>query len=129
LTSPERYSIAILLAILAAGYAVPAAHGVRTWGWRTTLGQRGVSIERTLKLGWFIGQNIELHYRWGAGDTELTRAYAKELIELQPSVIFAHTNTGMAALHRETSTIPIVFAMVSDKSGGTWTTWRGQDGM
>jgi putative tryptophan/tyrosine transport system substrate-binding protein len=57
---------------------------------------RIVSIERPLReLGWVLGRNIELLYRWGAGDTDLTRAYAKELIEVQPDVILAHTNTGM----------------------------------
>jgi putative ABC transport system substrate-binding protein len=79
---------------------------------------RIASIERPLQdLGWVLGRNLEVHYRWGAGDTDLTRAYAKELIEMQPDGIFAHTNTGMAALHREGSTVPIVFAMVSDPVG------------
>jgi putative tryptophan/tyrosine transport system substrate-binding protein len=43
--------------------------------------------------------------------------YAKELTGMQPDVILAHTNTGMAALHREASAIPIVFVMVSDPVG------------
>ena len=45
-------------------------------------GARGriASIEKPLQdLGWVFGRNIEVHYRWGAGDTDLTRAYAKEL--------------------------------------------------
>jgi putative ABC transport system substrate-binding protein len=50
--------------------------------------------------GWVIGRDIEIQYRWGGGDTELTRAYAKELVAMQPDVIFAGTNTSMAALHR-----------------------------
>jgi len=40
--------------------------------------------------------------------------YARELISLKPDVIFALTNTSMAALQAEGSTIPTVFAMVSD---------------
>jgi putative tryptophan/tyrosine transport system substrate-binding protein len=79
---------------------------------------RIASIEKPLQeLGWVPGRNIELLYRWGAGDTDLTAAYAKELIETKPDLIFAHTNTGMAALHREGSSIPVVFAMVSDPVG------------
>jgi putative tryptophan/tyrosine transport system substrate-binding protein len=79
---------------------------------------RVASIEKPLQeLGWVLGRNIELLYRWGAGETDLTGAYAKELIEIKPDLIFAHTNTGMAALHRERSTIPIIFAMVSDPVG------------
>ena len=67
-----------------------------------------LAFEKPLQeLGWSLGRDIEIHYRWGAGDTELTRAYAKELI--QPDLILANTNTAMAALHREASTVPIVF--------------------
>jgi len=40
--------------------------------------------------------------------------YARELIALKPDVLFASTNTSMAALHAEGSTIPTVFAMVTD---------------
>jgi putative ABC transport system substrate-binding protein len=79
---------------------------------------RIAAFEKDLQeLGWVFGRDIEIQYRWGAGDTDLTRAYAKELIGMQPDVILAHTNTGMAALHRETSAIPIVFVMVSDPVG------------
>jgi putative tryptophan/tyrosine transport system substrate-binding protein len=43
--------------------------------------------------------------------------YARELVALQPDVLFAVTNTSMAALHAERSDIPTVFAMVSDPVG------------
>jgi putative tryptophan/tyrosine transport system substrate-binding protein len=73
------------------------------------------SFESALgELGWISGQNLEIHYRWGAGVADLTRASRKELIELKPDVIFAVTNAAMAALHAQASTIPTVFAMVSD---------------
>ena len=42
------------------------------------------------------------------------QSFAKELVELQPDVIFACTTPVTAALHRETHTIPIVFALVGD---------------
>jgi hypothetical protein len=67
-----------------------------------------LAFEKPLQeLGWSLSRDIEIHYRWGAGDTELTRPYAKELI--QPDLILANTNTAMAALHHEASTVPIVF--------------------
>jgi putative ABC transport system substrate-binding protein len=79
---------------------------------------RIASIEKPLQeLGWVVGRDIEIHYRWGAGDTDLTRTYAKELIGMQPDVFIAHTNTSMAALHGEVSATPIVFVMVSDPVG------------
>jgi putative ABC transport system substrate-binding protein len=45
------------------------------------------------------------------------RTYAKELVELQPDVIFADSTPEAAALRRETGTIPIVFVLVSDPIG------------
>jgi putative tryptophan/tyrosine transport system substrate-binding protein len=67
--------------------------------------------------GWILGQNLQIEYRITRGDTSLSQAYARELIALQPDVMFAVTNTSMAALHAEHSNIPIVFAMVSDPVG------------
>jgi hypothetical protein len=75
-------------------------------------------IEKVFKgLGWSPGQDLEIVYRWGAGDTELNKAYAKEIIGMKPDAILAGTNTAMAALHREASAIPTVFVMVSDPVG------------
>src|SRR5580704_4455910 len=67
--------------------------------------------------GWVVGRNLDLEYRVTHGDTALSRAYARELIALQPDVLVAVTNTSMAALHAEHSNIPTVFAMVSDPVG------------
>jgi putative ABC transport system substrate-binding protein len=67
--------------------------------------------------GWSVGQNLMVEYRIYDGDTDLARRYAHELIALKPDVLFALTNTSMAALQAEGSTIPTVFAMVSDPVG------------
>ena len=67
--------------------------------------------------GWIVGRNLQIEYRITGGDTNLSRAYARELIALQPDVLVAVTNTSMAALHAEHSNIPTVFAMVSDPVG------------
>jgi putative ABC transport system substrate-binding protein len=75
-------------------------------------------LEVVLKQnGWVVGQNLRVEYRITRGDTDLSRQYARELIALQPDVVFAQTNTSMAALQAEHSTIPTVFAMVSDPIG------------
>ena len=41
------------------------------------------------ELGWTVGRNVRLHYRWGAGDVERYRRYAAELVALEPDVILA----------------------------------------
>lgn len=75
-------------------------------------------LEATLKqLGWTAGKDIQIEYRNSNGDTDLTRRFARELIWLKPSVILAVTNRSMEALVAEGSTIPTVFAMVSDPVG------------
>jgi len=75
-------------------------------------------LETILKeKGWIVGRNLQIEYRITGGDTNLARVYARELIALQPDVLFVTTNTSMAALHAEHSNIPTVFAMVSDPVG------------
>ncbi|WP_194465295.1 ABC transporter substrate-binding protein [Bradyrhizobium sp. CCBAU 53340] len=67
--------------------------------------------------GWTLGRDLQIDYRITRGDTNLSQAYARELLALQPDVLFAITNTSMAALYAEHSNVPIVFAMVSDPVG------------
>jgi putative ABC transport system substrate-binding protein len=75
-------------------------------------------LEPALKeRGWIPGRNLQIEYRITGGDTDLTRKYARELLAFQPDVLFAQSNTSMAALHAEHSSIPTVFAMVSDPIG------------
>ncbi len=69
------------------------------------------------KKGWTEGHNLRLDFRWAPGDVALMRAFAKELVELQPDVIIAHATPAATALLKETRTIPIVFAQVSDPVG------------
>lgn len=79
-------------------------------------------VKRTLEgvlgeRGWTLGRNLQIDYRMTSGDTERSRQGARELLAEKPDVIFAVTNTSMAALEAEGSLIPIVFAMVSDPVG------------
>jgi len=69
------------------------------------------------ELGWVEGRNLKMEVRWGRGDIDRIRTFAKDLVALQPDVILAHGTPVTAALHRETRTIPIVFVTVSDPVG------------
>jgi putative tryptophan/tyrosine transport system substrate-binding protein len=69
------------------------------------------------ELGWTDGRTVRIDVRWAAGSVDRMRTFAKELVELQPDVILAGTTPVTAALQRETSTIPIVFVLVSDPVG------------
>ncbi len=69
------------------------------------------------KLGWIEGSNLRIELRWSAADADRMRTLAKELVDLRPNAIFGVTTPVTAALARETKTIPIVFAGVSDPIG------------
>jgi putative tryptophan/tyrosine transport system substrate-binding protein len=65
-------------------------------------------------LGWTDGRNVRIDLRWGGGDINRIQALAQELVGLQPDIILANGTPETVALQRETPTIPIVFANVSD---------------
>jgi putative ABC transport system substrate-binding protein len=69
------------------------------------------------KLGWKEGSNLRIELRWSAGNAERLSTFAKELVDLRPDAIFGRGTSETIALARETRTIPIVFAAVSDPIG------------
>jgi len=71
------------------------------------------------ELGWIVGRNLRIDYRWGAGDYERFRAMAAELIELNPDVILAQGSSTVTALQKTSGTVPIVFANVTDPVGSS----------
>ena len=80
--------------------------------------RRVAAFERGLaEAGWVVGRNLQIDRRWGSADAERIKQFAGELVSLNPDVILANTTPITAALKRATSTIPIVFAIVSDPVG------------
>jgi putative ABC transport system substrate-binding protein len=65
-------------------------------------------------LGWTDGRNVRMDLRWVGADINRMRALARELVGLQPDIILTNGTPATAAVQRETRTIPIVFANVSD---------------
>jgi putative tryptophan/tyrosine transport system substrate-binding protein len=68
------------------------------------------------ELGWTDGRNVRIYLRWAANFDQM-RMFAKELVDLQPELILAHTTPVTAALQRETQTIPLVFVTNTDPLG------------
>jgi putative ABC transport system substrate-binding protein len=64
--------------------------------------------------GWTLGGNMQIEYRWAAGNANLYRKYAPELFALAPDVLLATGGTGVGALQQVTRTIPIVFVGTTD---------------
>jgi putative ABC transport system substrate-binding protein len=69
---------------------------------------------RLQQLGWTDGDNLRIDYRWTAGIADRFLTAAEELVSLKPEVILADSTPSLAALKRETQTIPIVFVNVTD---------------
>jgi putative tryptophan/tyrosine transport system substrate-binding protein len=69
------------------------------------------------QLGWTVGRNIQIDYRWSAGNVDDTRKYASELVALAPEIIFAPGTTAVGPLLQVTRSIPVVFAIVADPVG------------
>ncbi|MDB5618722.1 ABC transporter substrate-binding protein [Tardiphaga sp.] len=68
-------------------------------------------------LGWRDGVNLRIDWRWAGGDLPLLERYAAELVASPPHVLFDQASPSVAALRRKTSSIPIIFAMVTDPVG------------
>jgi putative tryptophan/tyrosine transport system substrate-binding protein len=83
----------------------------RTNAWVASF-TRGLS-----ELGWAPGHSLRIEVRWAGDNVDRMRMFAKELVDTQPGVILALGTPVTAALKRETRTIPIVFASVSDPVG------------
>jgi len=69
------------------------------------------------KLGWMNRVNMEITYRYAAGDPNRMATFAKELVALKPDLLFTRSTPGVHALRRENGTIPILFVGVSDPIG------------
>jgi putative ABC transport system substrate-binding protein len=77
----------------------------------------GAFLRGMQKAGWELGRNMQVEYRWAAGDPVRVRTYAAELSKLAPDVILANGNFSVTPLLQVTSTIPVVFVNVSDPVG------------
>jgi putative ABC transport system substrate-binding protein len=69
-------------------------------------------------LGWSIGRNVRIEYRWYAGNPDAAGKYAAELIALMPDVVLASGTIGVTAVKRVAGSVPIVFNIVVDPIGG-----------
>jgi putative tryptophan/tyrosine transport system substrate-binding protein len=66
------------------------------------------------KLGWMDGDNLQIDFRWGGGETARMGMQATELVAAGPDVIFVVGSLALSLTRQKTRDIPIVFANVSD---------------
>jgi putative tryptophan/tyrosine transport system substrate-binding protein len=66
------------------------------------------------QLGWTVGGNVQIDYRWGAGNADRIRKFVAELVALEPDVILSAGSPSVAALQQAIRTVPVVFVTVVD---------------
>ena len=73
--------------------------------------------QRLQELGLTVGRDVQIEYRWGAGDADLNRRNAADLVSLAPAVILATGSPTLEPLLQATRTVPIVFVKIADPVG------------
>lgn len=78
---------------------------------------RKAFFDALAEKGWIEGKNLTVDVRYADGQLERHEALARELVALEPQVIFAPTLPGATVVTKLTRSIPIVFAIVPDPVG------------
>jgi putative ABC transport system substrate-binding protein len=74
-------------------------------------------VQALQQLGWQLGSNVQVDTRWGAGNTELFRKYAAEMVASNPDIVLATANSIVADFEQISRTVPIVFVTTIDPVG------------
>ena len=69
------------------------------------------------ELGWAVGRNMRIDYRWSVGDLARLRKDAAELIALKPEVILAGVGATTLMLQQASAKVPVVMAQAIDPVG------------
>ena len=86
------------------------------------------------KLGWVEGRNVVIEYRFAGGDTSKLPVLIAEVLRHKPDLIVITSTPGAQAAKAATTSVPVVFSMVSDpiasgvvvnlaRPGGNLTGW------
>src|SRR5215211_8015830 len=74
-------------------------------------------VQRLGELGWIEGRTIIIKYRWAEGSRERAAEIAAEFARLKVDLIATSGIPSTGAAKQATTSIPIVFAVVSDPVG------------
>jgi putative ABC transport system substrate-binding protein len=113
--------IATVLAILASVHPVGAQQarvhriGFISSSSSSAMAARDEAFRQGLHaLGYVVGQNITIEYRWADGKNERLPGFAAELVNLKLDIIVTHGGVATRAVQQASTTIPIVIAAADD---------------
>jgi putative ABC transport system substrate-binding protein len=66
------------------------------------------------QLGWASGRNIEIDYRWTAGNPRLSEGFASELMSSKPDVLVVNSTANLIATRKVAGATPIIMAAIAD---------------
>jgi putative ABC transport system substrate-binding protein len=66
------------------------------------------------RLGWSVGKNLLIDYRWRNSGPDEATASVTELLSLSPDLILANSISAVRAAQQATRSVPIVFTAVSE---------------
>jgi putative ABC transport system substrate-binding protein len=122
----QRRDFITLVGGAAAAWPVAArgqpAGSARRIGWLVGLGESdpearrrtAAFVQQLEHLGWTIGRNIQIDYRWLSDSIDRNETYVEELAALKPDVLVASSTPAVKAFRQLTRRIPIGFAIVTD---------------
>jgi putative ABC transport system substrate-binding protein len=87
-----------------------------------------VLLQGLKEHGWIDGSTVRFDYRWATGNLNPMGSYAADLMALTPDVIVAAATPALAAVWRETRSVPIVFVNVADPIGQGFRRRHGASG-
>jgi putative tryptophan/tyrosine transport system substrate-binding protein len=64
------------------------------------------------KLGWRVGSNLQVNYRWAISSEERARTATAEILKLAPDAVLANGTLALRAMQQATSMVSIVFTTV-----------------
>jgi putative ABC transport system substrate-binding protein len=76
---------------------------------RVTAFQQGLE-----KLGWTVGRNVQIDFRFDVADDERARAATVDVLRLAPDVMVTNSGAALRAVQQATNTMPIVFVAVTE---------------
>src|SRR5260370_33209622 len=120
-----------LIGVLGGGAAWPLAtraqqpSGMRRIAWMDSFREDDPNAQARVKaflevmdrLGWTVGRNLAIDYRWNLFDVGRAALAGVEILNLAPDVILCGGTPSALAMQKATRTVPIVFAFVTDPIG------------
>jgi putative tryptophan/tyrosine transport system substrate-binding protein len=89
---------------------------------------RNAAFLQTLgQLGWIVGRNLRIDFRWGAGNADNIRKYAAELVALAPDAILASGGSSSGHWYRRPAPYRSCFRLSPIRWAPAWSkAWRGR---